>query len=156
MSSAFVSEEATARANLPGLPDRPVSAARNLVTPRGLALLDAAVTRHRDALALATAADDPDAVTREQRELRYWTARRASAELSEPDRQPDSVRFGVAVTVRFPDHRTRRYQIVGEDEGEPEAGRIAWTTPVARALHGAAVGDTRGLPRGEVEILAIE
>ena len=45
MSSAFVTEEATARANLPGLPDRPISAARNLVTARGLALLDAAAVR---------------------------------------------------------------------------------------------------------------
>ncbi len=154
MSSAFVSEEATARANLPGLPDRPVSAARNLVTPRGLALLDAAITHHREAL--AAAAGDDEVIAREERELRYWLARRATAELSEPDPAPTTVVFGVTVTVTFDDGHSQRYAIVGEDEGAPEAGRIAWTTPVARALLGAAVGDTRTLPRGEVEVTAIE
>lgn len=155
MSSAFVTEEAAARANLPGLPDRPISPARNLVTARGLGLLDAAVARHREALAAASASEDREAVAREERELRYWTSRRASADLSEPGPAPDAVVFGVTVTVAFADGPTRRYTIVGEDEGEPEAGRIAWTTPVARALLGARVGDERRLPRGEVEIVAI-
>ncbi len=154
MSSAFVNEETAAQKNLPGLPDRTVSAARNLVTARGLALLDASLARHRDALAAASG--DPEAIAREERELRYWSARRASAELSEPDPDPDIVVFGVAVTVRFDDDREQRYRIVGEDEGDPEAGLLAWTSPVARALLGAAIGDTRKLPRGEVEILAID
>lgn len=156
MSTAFVNEDAAALANLPGLPDRPVSAARNLVTASGLAQIDAALARHRDALAAASAADDRDGVLREERELRYWTSRRSSAELSKPDPAIDTVVFGAAVTVRFPDGTTQRYRVVGEDEGEPEAGKIAWTTPVARALMGCSVGDTRRLPRGEVEILSIE
>ena len=47
------------------------------------------------------------------------------------------------------------YAIVGEDEAEPETGRIAWTAPVARALLGGEPGEVRRLPRGEVEIVAI-
>lgn len=157
MSSAFVKEDAAAQANLPGLPDRPVSAARNLVTRRGLAQIDASIVAHRDALAAAHAIDDSEAIAREERELRYWSARRASAEPGESDDVPhDRVRFGAAVTVRFEDGAQRRYRIVGEDEGDPEAGLIAWTTPVARALLGGVVGDTRSLPRGEVEIVAVE
>jgi transcription elongation GreA/GreB family factor len=158
MSSAFVNEETAALKNLPGLPDRTVSAARNLVTTRGLAMLDAALARHREALAAAPAAGDGEAIAREERELRYWSARRASAELSEPDPDPETVAFGVVVTVRFDDDREQRYRmyrIVGEDEADPEAGLLAWTSPVARALLGATIGDTRRLPRGEVEVVAI-
>ncbi len=47
-------------------------------------------------------------------------------------------------------------RLVGEDESEPEAGRIAWTTPVGRALMGSNPGDRRILPRGEVEVVGIE
>ncbi len=172
MSSAFVNEETASLKNLPGLPDRTVSAARNLVTTRGLALLDRSLAHHRDALAAATAAGDTGAIAREERELRYWSARRASAELSEPTPADlDTVVFGVSVTVRFDHDReqphrmsrmsrmsriSRTYRIVGEDEADPEAGLLAWTSPVARTLLGAAIGDTRRLPRGEVEILAID
>ena len=156
MSSAFVKEDAAALARLPGLPDRPISDARNLVTARGLAQIDAAIAAHRDALAAAHAAGDDEAAVRAERELRYWGARRASAELSEPTPGSGRVGFGSAVTVRFEDDSQRRYRIVGEDEGEPEAGLIAWTTPVARALLGGVVGEARQLPRGEVEIVAVE
>ena len=178
MSSAFVNEETASLKNLPGLPDRTVSAARNLVTTRGLALLDRSLAHHRDALAAATAAGDTGAIAREERELRYWSARRASAELSEPTPADlDTVVFGVSVTVRFDHDReqphrlsrmsrmsrmsrisriSRIYRIVGEDEADPEAGLLAWTSPVARTLLGAAIGDTRRLPRGEVEVLTID
>ena len=155
MSSAFVNEETAALKNLPGLPDRTISAARNLVTARGLARLDQALAHHRDLLTAATASGDTEAIAREERELRYWSARRSSAELSEPPPEPDTVVFGVLVTARFEDDRELRYRIVGEDEGEPEAGLLAWTSPVARALLGATIGDTRRLPRGEVEVVAI-
>ena len=46
-------------------------------------------------------------------------------------------------------------RIVGEDEADPAAGRIAWTAPVAQALLGAEAGEIRELPNGEGEILAI-
>ena len=155
MSSAFVNEETAALKNLPGLPARTISAARNLVTTRGLAMLDVSLARHREALTAATAAGDTEAIAREERELRYWSARRASAELSEPDADPETVVFGVAVTVRFDDDREQRYRLVGEDEADPESGLLAWTSPVARVLLGATIGDTRRLPRGEVEVVAI-
>ena len=64
--------------------------------------------------------------------------------------------FGAAVTVRRDDGTVLTFRIVGEDEADPAAGRIAWTAPVARALLGAEPGETRELPTGEVEILAIE
>ena len=53
------------------------------------------------------------------------------------------------------DGREVTFAIVGEDEAEPEAGRIAWTAPVARALLGGEPGEVRRLPKGESEIVAI-
>ncbi len=54
----------------------------------------------------------------------------------------------------------QRVTLVGVDEADAGAGRIGWTSPIARALRGARVGDLRCvmLPAGEVEIevLAID
>jgi transcription elongation GreA/GreB family factor len=154
MSRAFVKESDEAGA--PPLPDRPISGARNLVTGRGLRLIERALAQHRSELAAATAAADREAVGRAFRELRYWSARRASAELVEPGDAADRVVFGTAVTMRRADHQILTFRIVGEDEADPACGRIAWTAPVARALLGSQPGDLRALPTGEVEVLTID
>ena len=50
--------------------------------------------------------------------------------------------------------------LVGDDEQDAGSGRIGWSSPLARALKGAEVGDLRTvyLPGGEkeYEIMAIE
>jgi transcription elongation GreA/GreB family factor len=152
MSRAFVKENDATAGAVP-LPDRPISPLRNLVTRRGLQLIERKLTQFQAELA-DTAADD-EARDRASRELRYWTARRGSAEVSEPGPEAESVVFGTAVSVRREDGTTTTFRIVGEDEGDPAAGRIAWTAPVARALLGAEPGEIRELPTGAVEILAI-
>jgi transcription elongation GreA/GreB family factor len=63
--------------------------------------------------------------------------------------------FGTTVTVLRDDGTEATFQIVGEDETDPAAGRIAWTAPVAQALLGSEPGDVRALPTGEVEVLSI-
>ncbi len=152
MSRAFVREDDQSVA---ALPDRPVSAERNLVTPRGWRLIEDHLARHRAELAAATAAGEREALARAARELRYWTVRAASAEVSEPPARPGRVVFGTSVTLARADGATVAFALVGEDEADPAAGRIAWTTPVARALLGGEVGEVRALPTGPVEILAI-
>jgi transcription elongation GreA/GreB family factor len=152
MSRAFVRENDETAGVVP-LPDRPLSPHRNLVTRRGLKLIESRIAQFRAELADPTA--DDEARERAARELRYWTARRENAEVSEPGPEVDSVVFGTAVTVRRADGSAMTFRIVGEDEGDPAAGRIAWTTPVAQALLGAEPGEVRELPTGEVEILAI-
>ncbi len=71
----------------------------------------------------------------------------------------DRVWFGATVTIADEDDRQRVVTLVGVDESDASAGRISWTSPMARALRGAAVGDVRRvvLPAGEatVEIIAI-
>jgi transcription elongation GreA/GreB family factor len=151
MSRAFVKETDDSAP----LPDRPISPHRNLVTRRGLQLIEASIARYEGDLARATAAADREAIGRASRELRYWTARLGTAEVVEPDPKVGRVTFGTAVTVRRDDGTEATFRIVGEDEAEPTAGRIAWTAPVAQALLGSEAGDVRELPTGEVEVLAI-
>lgn len=50
--------------------------------------------------------------------------------------------FGTTVgLLRFSDDKTFSYQIVGEIEADVEQGRIALTTPMARAMIGKEEGD---------------
>lgn len=72
----------------------------------------------------------------------------------------DQVFFGATVTfVRVSDDAETRITIVGVDEADSATGRISWVAPVARALLGARVGDTRKLrtPAGaeEIEVVSI-
>lgn len=153
MSRAFVKEDDQARAG--PLPDRPISPHRNLVTRRGLRLIEDKVGQYQGDLARASAAADREAIGRASRELRYWTARLGSAEVVEPDPGSERVVFGALVTVARADGTEASFRIVGEDEADPAAGRIAWTAPVAQALLGSEPGDLRELPTGEVEVLAV-
>jgi transcription elongation GreA/GreB family factor len=152
MSRAFVKED---DAGTP-LPDRPVSAERNLVTRRGLQLIEQEIARHQRDLARARADADREAAGRSSRELRYWSARLASAEVAEPEPDSDRVVFGTAVTLLRDDDTEITLRIVGEDEADPAAGRIAWTTPVARVILGGSAGEVRELPTGTVEIMSID
>jgi transcription elongation GreA/GreB family factor len=139
LSRAFVSEQA-AEADAARLPERLVSAAPNLVTPRGLALIEAAISRLQDRLAAAEP-DDPARAAAE-RDLRYWRARRASATVMPAiSGTPDEVAFGCRVTVRRAGAAALSYTIVGEDEADPPAGLLSYTSPLATALMGARVGD---------------
>lgn len=90
MSRAFVKETD----DVPELPDRPVSEHPNFVTEHGLNLIEQEVERHRNAQVEAQAAGDKEKIASAARELRYWTARRSTAEVQPPPADCDSVRFG--------------------------------------------------------------
>ena len=154
MSRAFVKE--TQDAGSAPLPDRPISPHRNLVTRRGLMLIEREIARHEGALGRAAGAADRDAVGRASRELRYWSARHATAEVVEPAPELDRVVFGAAVTLLREDGSELSFRIGGEDEDDPTAGRVAWMAPVAQALLGSQPGEVRQLPTGEVEVISIE
>ena len=151
MSRAFVRETD----EVPDLPDRPVSEHPNLVTARGLARIEAEVERHMAALGEARAAEDRAKIAAAARELRYWTARRASAELQPEPADAETVRFGSRVTIRRDDGREQTYRIVGEDEADPAAGTLSCVSPLARALMGKSIGDVVPAGRGEAEIVKI-
>lgn len=155
MSRAFVRESETEAGATP-LPDRPISKHPNLVTRRGMALIGRKVVTWRAALEAAREAEDAEAEAKAARELRYWQARQASAELVEPDGETARVTFGAAVRLRHADGTETCFRIVGEDEADPSQGRIPWPAPVGRALVGAEPGDLVQLPTGEVELVAID
>jgi transcription elongation factor GreB len=163
LSKAFTDEESgedapivPARAPLPpGVP--------NYVTARGLARL------REELAALQSERARADTLANEKqrgRALGALTQRRvaleqriATAEVVPPPVESlERVRFGATVSVSGADGE-RRYEIVGVDEADPAHGKLAFTSPLARALLGRAAGDTVRLrtPRGaeEVEITAV-
>jgi transcription elongation GreA/GreB family factor len=158
MSVAFT-KEGDAESVAADLPDRPISPAPNLVTPRGLALIEDALAQARAAFSAARvqgdAQADRTAMARATRDLRYYGARRASAQLVQFDPASAVVRFGAAVTVEREDGRRQVFEIVGEDEAEPARGAISYTSPVARALLGKGVGDEAQAAGQALEIVSI-
>ncbi len=155
MTRAFVKESEDDGADLE-LPERSVSPHRNLVTPNGLRLLEAELRRLDDELAHARAQEDKPAIARCQRDLRYWTQRRATAEAVQPSDRHDKVRFGSTVTLRQSDGTLLTLRIVGEDEADPAAGTIAYVAPVAAGMIGASVGERVSGAGGDREIVAID
>lgn len=153
MSKAFTKESDDDGAF--DLPDREISGFPNLVTSEGLALIDAKIGRHSSANAEAIAAEDKDAAARAARELRYWTARRNSAQVQPAPSGSDEVAFGSAVNILRGDGRRSSYRIVGEDEADPAKGLIAWTSPLARELMGKGVGEEIEAGATEATIVAI-
>jgi transcription elongation GreA/GreB family factor len=144
MSRAFVNEDAGS--DRPDLPELPVPPGPNIVTPQGLALLQARIAGRQADLAELKARPDrldklPEAAA--ERDLRWLEARLKAAVVIDPAAHGlHEVAFGLAVTVADDDGRETTYQIVGEDEADAPRHRIAPHSPLARALLGAEVGDT--------------
>jgi transcription elongation GreA/GreB family factor len=153
MSRAFVKEPDGETPQTP--PERPVSAHPNMVTPQGLAAIEAELARLDAAHAAAVRAADKTAIALTQRDLRYWSARRASAKVIAPPADHARVQFGATVTIARDDGRKQTFRIVGEDEAEPAKGTLSHVSPLARALFGKAVGDVVVAGGGEAEIVAI-
>ena len=158
MSVAFTREE-DLEATAADLPDRPISPHPNLVTPDGLAAIEAALAGARAAYAAAQAQGsieaDRTAMARATRDLRYWSARRASAQLVEVPAD-GRVRFGGSVTIEREDGRAQTWRIVGEDEADPAEGSVSHVSPLARALIGKRVGDEANVAGQSVEIIAVD
>ena len=95
------------------------------------------------------------------RELAHLARRMKDLTVVDPANQPDRTRifFGATVKIADEDDREQTLTLVGRDEADASAGRIAWNSPVATALKGARIGDTRTvrLPAGErlLEVLEI-
>lgn len=158
MSVAFTKEE-DSEAAAANLPDRPISPHPNLVTRAGLEQLEAALAEARAAYTAAQSAGginaDRTAMARATRDLRYYAARRASAQLTEPDADAETVVFGRAVTFEREDGRRQTFRIVGEDEADPAKGCVSYISPLAQALMGKSVGDLAAVAGAEVEIVAV-
>ena len=136
------------------LPDRPLSP-HNLVTARGLALIEAELARLHEEHAAAHNADDKPLLAKINRDLRYWTSRRATAQVVDPPENSTEVHFGSTVTIEREDGRHQTYKIVGEDEADPSQGTLSYVSPVAQALLGKPAGETVIAGAGEATIVEI-
>ena len=158
MSVAFTREE-DYEAQAADLPDRPISPHPNLVTASGLAAIEAALAEARAAYAAAQGqadiSSDRTAMARATRDLRYWSARRASAQLTEPTAEEGVAQFGRTVEIEREDGRRQAFRIVGEDEADPSNGSISYIAPLARAVMGKTAGDVARLNGDEVEIVGV-
>jgi transcription elongation GreA/GreB family factor len=153
MSKAFT-KEAEGGEVYDDLPDRPVSP-HNLVTPKGLEMIEAELARLHREHAAAKDADDEPRLAKVNRDLRYWTSRRATAQVVEPPKDASEVRFGSTVTIEREDGRRQTYRLVGEDEAEPSLGTLSYVSPVAQALMGKQVGDVIEAGTAEATIIDI-
>ena len=153
MSKAFTKEPETGDV-YDDLPDRPVSP-HNLVTPKGLEMIEADLARLHLEHAAAQEANDRALLAKTNRDLRYWTSRRATAQVMEPPTDAKEVHFGSTVTILREDGRRQTYRIVGEDEADPSAGTLSYVSPVAQALMGKQVGDVVEAGAAEAEIVEI-
>jgi transcription elongation GreA/GreB family factor len=158
MSVAFTREE-DLEATAADLPDRPISSHPNLVTSSGLAAIEAALASARAAYSAAQAKGDIEAdrtaMARATRDLRYWSARRATAQLVETEAD-GRVRFGGSVTIEREDGRAQTWRITGEDEADPAAGSVSHVSPLAVALIGKQVGDEAVVAGQTVEVVAVD
>ncbi|MEI9411168.1 MULTISPECIES: transcription elongation factor GreA [Mesorhizobium] len=154
MSRAFTREEDSENA-IAGVGERPISTHRNLVTERGLAQIEDNLADLRDIMAKAERKADRERIAVVSRDLRYWTARRESAELSVPEPGSDVIRFGMGVTLESDDGKKVHWKIVGEDEANPAKGSISHVSPMAVALFGKKVGDVANVNGKEWEIVKL-
>jgi transcription elongation GreA/GreB family factor len=164
MSRAFVkdSDDDLAAGELP---ERPLSAHPNYVTPRGLERLQARLRElQEEHERLAPQAPDDSGAKQAlrvvERDLRYFNAQLERAIVVDLEGQPrDEVHFGAAVKIRDEDGTPHEFTIVGDDEADVAAGKVSWASPLAKAMMGARVGDTvtwrRPAGEAEVEIVGI-
>jgi len=94
-------------------------------------------------------------MARATRDLRYWSARRANAQLVEPEDAAGTVQFGRTVEIEREDGRKQSFRIVGEDEADPAKGSVSYVSPLARALLGKSVGDEALVNGASVEIVGV-
>ncbi|HWI16004.1 MAG TPA: GreA/GreB family elongation factor [Burkholderiales bacterium] len=147
------------------LPERPVPAHVNYVTPRGLEMLQARLKELQDRHEGVKRVSEEDSAAKQamreiDRDLRYVNAQLERAVVVDPAQQPrDEVHFGACVKIEDEEGVVHEFTLVGDDEADVSAGRISWASPLARALMNGKAGDaiTWRRPAGEteVEILSI-
>jgi len=161
VSRAFVKEPEDDQAES-NLPERPQSVHPNYMTQTGLDKIQSTVNALRQERSLLKKEDDLSAKTRVkviEAELRYLEKRTQCAIPVDISKQiSKEIRFGV--TVKLIDENDQEYifSIVGEDEAEPNQGRISWVSPLARELVGKKTDD--GVmwerPAGNLEMEILE
>jgi transcription elongation GreA/GreB family factor len=125
------------------------------VTAEGLRAIESALGRFDAAHPAAIDKGDKEAAAAALREVRYWRARRVSAEVVKPATDKGQASFGTTVTLRRDDGCEQTFRIVGEDEANPASGSVSYVSPLARAVLGHGVQDTVEIAGRQAGILDI-
>lgn len=152
MSRAFVDDDSD---HIEELPELPQSDNPGYITPAGMARLNEELRvleqEKLPPLQEAIEAGGPDTSQAEgelaaiDQRIKYLHARIARAIVVDPsaaEAAPDRVHFGSVVTVRDQNGHEMRVHIVGEDETDPEHGRVSCFSPLAKALLTKQTGET--------------
>jgi transcription elongation factor GreB len=165
MSRGFVKE--SDQEELPLIPERaPLpTGATNYVTPNGLAALEnerADLQAKKADLSTENEDEHRRAVTVLDGKLALLQKRIVTARVIKPADQPkEEVRFGAIIKLRMgsPAGKVQEFQIVGVDEANVKAKKIAFTAPIARVITGLWVGETADFRLGgenrKLEVLEI-
>ena len=153
MSRAFTKEDNSGQDNA-ALPDRPVPPGPNYVTPAGKKTIEDALRALAEQItAIPILTEDPEAKERRkrlERDLRYYEKRLASAQLVDNSANPPpDIRFGAVIEAADENGAAQRFAIVGADEADPPAGRLSWSSPLAKRLFGLKPGDEASWESGE-------
>ncbi|UVO53891.1 GreA/GreB family elongation factor [Sphingomonas sp. SUN039] len=130
----------------------PLPPGLNIVTARGLALIEAKVAEWNASVA---AAEDDEARKKAKRDLAYWNTRLSTARVADAP-TPGVAGIGSRIAFRL-NGTSRAIEIVGHDEADPAAGHLAFAAPLAKSMIGAEVGDLLdfGGVEDALEILSI-
>ena len=159
MSRAFVKEEDQEEA--PFIPPRAAlpPGATNYVTAAGRQqLLDERkeLETEKAGLALEDEAEQRKALAVVNGKLQLLAERISSAQVLSQPGSPDEVRFGARVTLNVLGKGIKQqFQIVGVDEADVNHQKIAFVSPIARAITGKKVGEVAQLKLGN-EVRALE
>jgi len=164
MSRGFVKE--SDQEELPRIPERaPLPEGTvNYVTPAGFTALERErddLEAEKNRLPTDNEAEHRRSATVIDGKLALLRNRIVTARIIRPEAQPpEEVRFGARVKIRFRDNdMVRDFQIVGVDEANVKAGKIAFTAPLAKAITGLWANETADFRMGgevrKLEVLEI-
>ena len=127
------------------MPERPISSEKNYVTPDGLMELEEKISNlevERKKISLTIDSLHKQKKMQLERDLRYFINRLESAILINPHGQDkNKVLFSASVDVENKLGDILNFQIVGEDEANVKINKIAYNSPLAKALIGNALDD---------------
>lgn len=128
----------------------PIPPGPNYVTPNGLAQIEARVAALEASVGAGGSEEEVKAL---KRDLRYWHQRQSSA-IPAPAPAPGAVGLGSTVTFSLRG-KSQSMTITGHDEADPTQGKIAFSSPLARAMLGLSAGDFADFA-GDEEAIEIE
>jgi transcription elongation GreA/GreB family factor len=162
MSRAFVDEDSEHQEELPEIPQ---SHNPGYITPQGYARLQEELDRleHIQRPPLVAEIEEGGAgatqaeikLARMEQRIKYLHARIGRAIIVDPSSAaPDRVHFGTVVHVRDQQGHELRVHIVGEDETDPDHGKVSCFSPLAKALMSKHVGEKAiwHRPIGDLEL----